>query len=145
MAQLGHKDQESHSILYTHTSYHAIGILKDNYPMSHKTRKYTYQQDEVSQMHKDKDLSYREHTFAIQISIVQYLSLVSNSFALNRFYNYCNKRVDKVNCTCFQFHFSDPFSVEGFWIIKDETSQYRLNSLIISAHEKVRGRQVHIH
>ena len=73
------------------------------------------------------------HTFAIQISMVQYLSLVSNSFALNRLYDYCNRRVDKVNCTSLQFHFSAPFSVEGFWVIKDETSEYRLNSSIISA------------
>ena len=145
MAQLGHKDQKPNSILCTHTSYHASGILKHDYPKSHKTHKCTHQQDEVAQMHKGKNLSYREHTFAIQISIVQYLSLVPISFALNRFYNYCNKRVDKVNCTCFQFHFSDPFSVEGFWISKDETSQYRLNFSIISAHEKVCGRQVLMH
>ena len=39
MAQLGHKDQETVYILYTHTFYHASGILKDNYPMSHKTWK----------------------------------------------------------------------------------------------------------
>ena len=42
MAQLGHKDQKPNSILYTHTSYHASGILKDNYPMSHKTHKCTH-------------------------------------------------------------------------------------------------------
>ena len=28
MAQLGHKDQETNSILYTHTSYHATGIFQ---------------------------------------------------------------------------------------------------------------------
>ena len=29
MAQLGHKDQNPNSILYTHTFYHASGILKE--------------------------------------------------------------------------------------------------------------------
>jgi len=29
MAQLGHKDQNLNSILYTHTFYHASGILKE--------------------------------------------------------------------------------------------------------------------
>ena len=42
MAQLGHKDQKPNSILSTHTPYHASGILKDNYPVSHKTHKCTY-------------------------------------------------------------------------------------------------------
>ena len=42
MAQLGHKDQKPNSILYTHTFYHASGILKDDYPISLKTHKCTY-------------------------------------------------------------------------------------------------------
>ena len=29
MAQMGHKDQKPNSILYTHTSYHASGNLKE--------------------------------------------------------------------------------------------------------------------
>ena len=48
MAQLGHTDQVSNPILYTHTYYNASGILKDNYPMSHKTHKCTHEQDEVA-------------------------------------------------------------------------------------------------
>ena len=57
MTPLGHKDQNPNSIIYTQTPYHTSGILKDNYPMSHKTNKCTYQQDEMAQMHKGKDLS----------------------------------------------------------------------------------------
>ena len=36
------KTKKPNSIIYTHTSYHTSGILKDNYPMSHKTHKCTH-------------------------------------------------------------------------------------------------------